>query len=199
MRIIPSASCALLIVALCAAATFTSQCGAQELDETQTTTTVVRSSPLPPPPLKQEVIVKEPSAKHVWIPGSWEREPNKWVWNAGRWVKPPFLRARYIPGYWRYDRSKYVWQSGHWATADVGLVVEKPIAPPPDYEEPIPVSPDPEQQWIAGHWNWNGLTWSWSPGFYATPPQREAVWVAGHWRKGLLGFYRWTPGHWAVA
>ena len=54
----------------------------EEIDASQTTTrtTVVRTSPIPPPPPKQEVIAVEPSPQYVWIPGNWEREPNKWVW-----------------------------------------------------------------------------------------------------------------------
>lgn len=201
MRIIASVDFVSSIVALSAAMALANYSLAQEIDQTRTTTTttVIRTAPLPPPPPKHEVIVAEPSPACVWIPGNWEREPDKWVWAAGRWVEPPFVNARYVPGYWMYNQSNYAWQPGHWATAEQGLVVAKPIAPPPTFQEVIPVAPAPEQVWVAGHWNWNGLTWVWMPGFYAAPPQPKAVWVAGHWRKGLLGAYRWTPGHWAIA
>lgn len=163
-----------------------------------TTTTVVDTSPVPPPPLRQEVITQEPSPGYVWIRGSWERTPDAWNWVSGRWVKPPFLRARYISGYWRYDQGRYLWSGGHWAAAPQGLVVQKPIAPPPTFQETIPAPPSEGQTWIPGHWDWNGANWVWLPGYHSVPPQPQAQWVSGYWSQGLLGFWRWTPGHWTA-
>lgn len=189
------------IIGLCVSLCLTNMSfGDESITTTQTTTTrVLYDSPVPPPAHQHEVITAEPSPAHVWVPGYWNREPNRWTWAAGHWEKPPFANARYVPGYWKYDASKYEWSPGHWATAPQGVVVSKPIPAPPTFYEPVPepAAVVTNQVWVPGHWNWNGVSWVWTAGFYAVPPAPKVQWVAGHWREGLLGAYRWTPGHWA--
>lgn len=171
-----------------------------DISQTTQTTTIRVDSPIAPPPLQQEVITPEPSQAAVWIPGYWNRTPDNWDWVGGHWEQPPFENARYVAGYWQYDQSKYEWQPGHWAAATQGVVVAKPISPPPAFYEPIPQPTQvvANQTWVAGHWDWNGITWVWNPGFYAVPPAPQVVWTPGYWKRGLLGAYRWTPGHWAT-
>lgn len=153
--------------------------------------------PIPLPPLKAEVIGKEPSLEHVWIPGAWEREPDKWTWVAGHWEKPPILPARWVQGYWKYQENRYHWHPGHWAVAENGVIVNKPVSPPPSPVESVPPPPSTEVTWVPGHWDWNDQ-WTWVAGQYMPRPMPEATWVAGHWKQGLLGFWRWLPGHWEV-
>ncbi|MCG8584773.1 MAG: hypothetical protein MI757_08700 [Pirellulales bacterium] len=190
-----------LAFAVCATAFLDTALAQDSVTATQTTTTkVVVDSPVAPPPPKQEVIAPEPTANHVWIPGYWNRTPTKWSWQPGRWEKPPFKNARYVAPYWKYNQSKYEWNPGHWATSPRGVVVAKPVSAPPTFYEPVPKPPTvvPNQVWIAGHWNWNGVSWVWVPGYYTVPPAPKVQWVAGHWRKNIFGWYRWTPGHWAT-
>ena len=73
----------------------------------------------------------EPSKGHVWIPGYWERDPNKWVWVQGRWIKPPILPARWVNGYWMVQEGRYHWHPGHWGVGGSGVIVSKPYEPPP--------------------------------------------------------------------
>ena len=49
---------------------------------------------------KLEVITVEPAWDYVWIPGSWDRDPDTWTWIKGRWEKPPHKKARWVEGHW---------------------------------------------------------------------------------------------------
>lgn len=157
----------------------------------------IADSPLDPPPPRAEVMPAEPSPDHVWIAGHWERDPDKWTWVEGEWIKPPFLPVRWVPGYWRHQLGKFHWVSGHWADGDgPGMVVMKPVPAPAAIEETPPPAPN-GQSWVPGEWSWNG-SWSWLPGFYATPPTPLSKWAPGHWQAGLLGKWKWVPGHWTL-
>lgn len=151
--------------------------------------------PLTPPPPRPEIITPEPSKEHVWIPGYWERDPNKWVWVEGHWDKPPILPARWVTGYWKVEENRYHWHAGHWAIADNGVIVNKPYDQPPTPQQVAPPPPSPDQTWVAGRWDWNGH-WVWAPGYFTVKPAPTATWVSGHWAQGLLGLYRWIPAHW---
>lgn len=58
--------------------------------------------------------------------------------------------------------------------------VVAPMAPPPVYQEVIPVQPYADALWIAGFWGWLG-------GRY--------VWNAGRWDHHRHG-YQWEPHRW---
>lgn len=60
-----------------------------------------------------------------------------------------------------------------------GYVVA-PTAPPPVYQEVVPVAPFADAIWIAGFWGWLG-------GRY--------VWNGGHWDHHRPG-YHWEPHRW---
>lgn len=55
-----------------------------------------------------------------------------------------------------------------------------PSAPPPVYQEVVPVRPFADAIWIAGFWGWLG-------GRY--------VWNGGHWDHPRPG-HRWEPHRW---
>ena len=38
---------------------------------------IMLDQPITPPPPQAEIMPAEPSKEHVWIPGYWERDPNK--------------------------------------------------------------------------------------------------------------------------
>ena len=85
-----------------------------------------------------ELITEEPSEDVVWIPGYWERDLDKWTWQAGRWVKPPHKKAHWENGYWKWETGKWHWQRGHWALGDEGYIVDEFITIPRTLEEERP-------------------------------------------------------------
>ena len=150
------------------------------------------------PPRQQELITAEPSPQHVWVSGQWERTPDSWAWSAGKWVQPPFSNAYWVPGYWKHRSGQYAWQPAHWGVANQGVIVAKPVAVPPIYAEVQPAAPATAGYvWQPGFWEWRG-TWVWVPGEYIQSTSPKAVWVQGQWVTGALGFWRWSPAHWAV-
>lgn len=151
------------------------------------------------PAPRQETITIAPSPTTVWVPGSWERTPDQWVWSDGRWVAPPFRRAYWAPGYWQHTGGRYQWQPGHWAAGSQGAVVtEKVTVPAPLAEtQPAPPVAITAPVWVPGHWEWRG-TWVWAPGHYVATSNANAVWVQGDWESTADGSWRWNPAHWAV-
>lgn len=158
---------------------------------------VVSATYLPPPPPQQEVIVPSPSPQFVWIAGHWDRTPDKWKWNPGTWVKPPFFNAYWSPGYWQHRGGKYVWEDAHWAAANQGVVVNQPIVVPAAYQEVQPPAPPATaaMTWQPGHWEWRG-TWVWIPGAYVESTIANASWVPGKWLQSSDGSWLWSPAHW---
>jgi hypothetical protein len=152
-----------------------------------------------PPPPQQETITIAPSPQTVWVPGSWERTPDQWLWVDGKWVAPPFRRAYWTPGYWQHVGGQYQWLPGHWAAGSQGAVVTQKIAPPAPLTEtqPAPPAAAGNLAWAPGHWEWRG-TWVWVPGHYVTNTNAQAVWVQGEWDAVADGSWRWNPAHWAV-
>lgn len=161
---------------------------------------VVSTTYVPVPAAQQEVITTAPSPQYVWVAGQWERTPDNWSWNAGKWVQPPFGNAYWVPGYWKHHCGRYVWQAAHWAASAQGVLVAKPVTVPPVYAETQPAPPAGVTNvvWQPGHWEWRG-TWMWVPGEYVQPTAENLAWVPGEWVAGADGLWRWTPAHWATA
>lgn len=67
-----------------------------------------------PPPPRREVVVVRPSPRHVWVPGYYRYQGNRYAWTSGRWMAPPRARAVWVPGYWAPRRGGYVWVGGYW-------------------------------------------------------------------------------------
>jgi hypothetical protein len=151
------------------------------------------------PPPQQELITSAPSPSYVWVPGQWQRTPDKWNWVGGQWVQPPFNNAYWEPGYWQHRSGNYQWETGHWAAAGQGVVVSKPVTTPPVYAESQPAEPATSGHvWQPGYWDWRG-TWVWIPGQYLQTVSPTAMWVPGAWVPAANGTWRWNPAHWAVS
>ena len=67
-----------------------------------------------PPPLRVEVITARPSPQHVWIKGHWRYANRGYVWEAGRWAKPPRHGAMWVEPRWETRNGKYVFIEGSW-------------------------------------------------------------------------------------
>jgi hypothetical protein len=151
------------------------------------------------PPPQQEVITAAPAPSFVWVPGQWQRTPDKWTWMAGNWVQPPFSNAYWVPGYWQHRGGNYQWETGHWAASSQGVIVAKPVTVPPLYVEAQPAAPAATgYAWQPGYWEWRG-TWVWIPGQYIQTVSPAAVWVPGAWVAAVDGTWHWNPAHWAVS
>ena len=79
--------------------------------EPQVKYVIVREAP---PPIIREVRPSPPSRGHIWIDGSWHWDGRKYVWNAGRWTRPPHARAVWVPP--RYEKAErgYRYAPGRW-------------------------------------------------------------------------------------
>jgi hypothetical protein len=67
-----------------------------------------------PPAAQTEMIGVAPSTSHVWLPGYWSRQGDKWVWINGRWELRPAATATYVPGHWEKRGTGFVWHEGYW-------------------------------------------------------------------------------------
>jgi hypothetical protein len=76
-----------------------------------TNTIIVTQAPPAPPP---EVIVAQPSTKHVWIPGYFTWRNNRYEWMAGHWEIPPKLNAQWISPRVEKDGNGYRFYEGYW-------------------------------------------------------------------------------------
>lgn len=72
----------------------------------------VRFGPPPPPP--RQVMVMRPGPRHVWLPGYYRWQGNRYSWVNGYWAVPPRHRAAWVPGQWMPQRGGYVWMNGYW-------------------------------------------------------------------------------------
>lgn len=69
----------------------------------------------PPPADLVEAQDIPPSPNHVWIPGHWTREADRWIWIKGQWEVRPSPIAVYFPGRWeQLDNGTFTWREGHW-------------------------------------------------------------------------------------
>jgi hypothetical protein len=154
--------------------------------------------PVPAPPKAITIIGERPSNEHIWVPGGWQRSSDRWLWEKGRWAKPPHPRASWSMGHWRRQDSKWHWRPGEWVVSDRPEFVTEAIPVPEPLSEVVPDQPFDKDYWIAGSWDWDGR-WLWIPGYWETMPDPDAVWVPGHWDdRGLDGGFRWVRGSWMV-
>ena len=74
-----------------------------------------------------EIIVKErppravvesrghsPGRDYVWIPGYHRWEGNHYVWEKGRWDRPPRVHARWIAPRWEHRHDGWFFIEGRW-------------------------------------------------------------------------------------
>ena len=67
-----------------------------------------------PPPPRHEVVDVAPSAGHVWTPGYWTYQNNRWVWMPGHWEPRPTPTATWVEGHWDRRGDGWVWTPGQW-------------------------------------------------------------------------------------
>jgi hypothetical protein len=68
----------------------------------------------PPPPYPYETIGLAPSSYHVWVPGRYVYNSNRYVWSPGYHQIPPRGRTQYVAGRWNQSARGYRYQSGGW-------------------------------------------------------------------------------------
>jgi hypothetical protein len=68
----------------------------------------------PPRPPVRRVIVARPSYRHVYVPGYYRYQGNRYGWVDGYWAVPPRHRTVWVPGYWTPRRGGYFWVAGYW-------------------------------------------------------------------------------------
>lgn len=66
-----------------------------------------------PPPAQVEVIPVRPGPEFVWVGGVWAWH-GRWVWEAGRWDRPPRPGVHWVAGRYYYRGGRHVWVAGGW-------------------------------------------------------------------------------------
>jgi hypothetical protein len=66
-----------------------------------------------PPPLIAETIPVSPGIGFVWVGGGWVWRDH-WVWEAGRWQRPPHPGAVWYPHRFEYRNGHRVFIRGGW-------------------------------------------------------------------------------------
>ncbi len=76
--------------------------------------------PKAPPPIIRERRPSPPSRGHIWIEGNWRWNDQRYVWQPGRWARPPHGRAVWVPP--RYERGQrgYRYMPGRWSERQQG-------------------------------------------------------------------------------
>ena len=67
-----------------------------------------------PPAPRIEVIAERPSPGHVWLRGHWRYAGQTYVWEPGRWVKPPRRGVVWVEPRWESRNGGYVYIEGFW-------------------------------------------------------------------------------------
>lgn len=79
---------------------------------------VVDAQGYPPPPAARVEPVPAPPPgaprAYVWRPGYWRWNGHRYIWIAGRYVRPPRPHAAWVPAHWAQRRGRWVWVPGHW-------------------------------------------------------------------------------------
>jgi hypothetical protein len=55
-----------------------------------------------------------PSRDHVWIGGFHKWDGHAYVWEPGRWERPPRAHAVWVAPRWQHRHDGYVFIEGHW-------------------------------------------------------------------------------------
>ncbi len=69
--------------------------------------------PVGPPDEQVEVRGLMPAPGYVWIDGYWQWH-SRWVWQPGRWTRPPHAGARWERGRWERSERGWRWHDGRW-------------------------------------------------------------------------------------
>jgi len=68
----------------------------------------------PPAPVSVAVIGRAPSSMFIWVPGYYKGVGGRYVWVAGKWMKPPRPGMVWVPPIWRQGPNGYVFVAGRW-------------------------------------------------------------------------------------
>jgi hypothetical protein len=66
-----------------------------------------------PPPVMVETIPSSPGPEYVWVGGSWAWH-GRWVWEHGRWGRPPHPGAMWVANRYEYRNGHRVFIRGSW-------------------------------------------------------------------------------------
>jgi len=55
-----------------------------------------------------------PGKDYVWIGGYHRWDGNHYVWEKGRWDKPPRAHAKWVAPRWEHRKDGYFFIEGHW-------------------------------------------------------------------------------------
>jgi hypothetical protein len=69
---------------------------------------------LAPPALQTEVILAQPSPRHVWLAGYWTWRNERYEWMAGHWQLPPNSNAVWVTPRWEQQGNAYRFTEGYW-------------------------------------------------------------------------------------
>jgi hypothetical protein len=67
-----------------------------------------------PPALQSDVVLAQPSPSHVWVPGYWNLNGNKYDWVAGHWELPPYTAAVWVAPSWEQTGTVCRYTQGYW-------------------------------------------------------------------------------------
>jgi hypothetical protein len=67
----------------------------------------------PPVSIREHRTVR-PSREHVWVSGYHTWDGNAYVWQAGRWEKPPRAHAVWVAPRYTHRHDGYVYTEGRW-------------------------------------------------------------------------------------
>ena len=67
-----------------------------------------------PPKAIVEHRSERPSPEHVWVGGYHRWDGHAYVWEPGRWEKPPRPHAVWVAPRWEHRHDGYAFIEGHW-------------------------------------------------------------------------------------
>ena len=67
-----------------------------------------------PPQLQQEVILAQPTTRHIWLPGYWTWQNDRYEWMAGHWELPPASATVWVAPRWEQQGNAYKFTEGYW-------------------------------------------------------------------------------------
>jgi hypothetical protein len=67
-----------------------------------------------PPTPQPEAVIARPSPNHIWIPGYWTWQNNRYEWMAGHWELPPAPGSVWVAPRWETENGGYRFYEGYW-------------------------------------------------------------------------------------
>ncbi len=75
------------------------------------TTVVVTQAP---PAMQADVVIAQPSTKHVWIAGHYTWRDNQYQWMTAHWELPPYANATWVNPTSEQQGNAYKFTEGYW-------------------------------------------------------------------------------------